>query len=146
MTGHNFHLKYLRKIKGYGNRWKTPILFTLIFRSRGMIPSTNLDLLGSLHGRSPQMHWLSSLSFLWWLWNAFLSPELRVYSRFGFQVGHSKLKSSLSSQWSLVRNFVRDFVCISFVRLTSLWEQSQTKLMQKKLHTRNHWIERLGLR
>ena len=59
------------------------------------------------------------------------------------------LKPSLSSQWSLVRSFVRDFVCISFVWLTSLWEQSHTKLMQKKsrmkLRTRLHWLERLGL-
>ena len=44
------------------------------------------------------------------------------------------LKPSLSSQWSLVR----DSVCISFVWLTSLWEQSHTKLMQKKSHTKLH--------
>ena len=58
------------------------------------------------------------------------------------------LKPSFSSQWSLVQNFVRDFVCISFVWLNSLWEQSHTKLMQKKyrmkLRTRLHWLERLG--
>ena len=63
----------------------------------------------------------------------------------------------LLSQWSLVQNFVRDFVqdlvrnfvCISFVWPTSLWEQSQTKLMLKKSHTklcrRLHWLKRLGL-
>ena len=43
---------------------------------------------------------------------------------------------------------VRDFLCISFVWLTSLWKQSHTKLMQKKscmkLCTRLHWLERLG--
>ena len=58
------------------------------------------------------------------------------------------LKPSLSGQWSCVQSFVRDFVCISFAWLTSLWEQSQTKLMQKKsrtkLHTRLHLLERLG--
>ena len=41
-------------------------------------------------------------------------------------------------------------VCISFVWLTSLWEQSRTKLMQKKscakLGLRLHWLERLGFR
>ena len=31
-----------------------------------------------------------------------------------------QFKPCLSSQWSLVRRFVRDFVCISFVWLTSL--------------------------
>ena len=59
------------------------------------------------------------------------------------------LKPSLSSQWSLVRSFIRDLVYINFVWLTSLWEQSHTKLMQKKfctkLRMRLHWLERLGL-
>ena len=60
------------------------------------------------------------------------------------------LKPSPSSQWSLVRSFVWDFIWISFVWLASLREQSQTKLMQKKscikLRTRLHWLERLGFR
>ena len=59
------------------------------------------------------------------------------------------MKFSLSSQWSLVLSFVWDFVCISFVWLTSLWEQSHTKLIQKKSHTklrnRLQWLERLSL-
>ena len=58
-----------------------------------------------------------------------------------------RLKPSPSSQWSLLRSFVRDFVCISFVWLTSLRQQSHTKLMQKKsltkLRTRLHKLERL---
>ena len=60
----------------------------------------------------------------------------------------SILKPSLSSQWSLVWSFVRDFFCISFVWLCSQREVSQTKLMQTKsrtkLCTRLHWLERLG--
>ena len=58
------------------------------------------------------------------------------------------VKPSPSSQWSLIRSFVQDLFCISFVWLTSLWEHSHTKLMQKKSHaklrTRLHWLERLG--
>ena len=42
------------------------------------------------------------------------------------------LKPSLSIQWSLVQSFAWDSVCISFVQLTSLWEQIHTELMQKK--------------
>ena len=60
------------------------------------------------------------------------------------------IKPSLSSQWSLVRSFVEDSICISFVWLTSLWEQKHTKLMQKKSctkrRTRLHWLESLGLK
>ena len=60
------------------------------------------------------------------------------------------LKPSLFSQWSLLWSFVQDFVFIRFVWLTSLWEQSQTELMQKrsrtKLRIRLHWLERLGFR
>ena len=56
----------------------------------------------------------------------------------------TSLKPSLSSQWSLVQSFVRVFVCISYV-----WEQSHTKRMKKKSHTKLHtgllWLERLGL-
>ena len=58
------------------------------------------------------------------------------------------IKPSLSCQWSLVPSFIRDFVCIIFVWLTSLWEKSYKKLMQKKsctnLRTKLHWLERLG--
>ena len=42
-----------------------------------------------------------------------------------------------TTEWS----FVRDFVCISFVWLTPLWEQSQTKLMQTKPRTRLKWLK-----
>ena len=52
----------------------------------------------------------------------------------------SLVKPSLSSQWSLLRTFIRDFFCISFVWLCSQREVSQTKLMQTmsptKLRTR----------
>ena len=52
-------------------------------------------------------------------------------------------------KWSHIRSFVRDFVCITFVWVTTLWEQSETKLIQKKSHTkfctRLHYLERLGL-
>ena len=68
----------------------------------------NPDLLGSLHGRSPQMHWLSSLSFLWWLWNAFLSPEVRFYLRFRFQVGTSL--NHLNHCTKLCMTFLKCFV------------------------------------
>ena len=51
-------------------------------------------------------------------------------------------KPSLSSQWSLVQSFVWDFVCISFVWLTSLWEQSHRKQMQKK--SSNAWVVKIG--
>ena len=58
----------------------------------------------------------------------------------------SSLKPSLSSQWSPIQSFVRDFFCISFV--CSQREMSQTKLTQTKsrtkLHTRLHWLERLS--
>ena len=60
----------------------------------------------------------------------------------------ANLQSSLSSQWSLVQSFIQDFVHISFVWLTSLREQSHTKLMQNKSRTklcmRLHWLKRLG--
>ena len=59
------------------------------------------------------------------------------------------LKPSLSTQWSLVRSFLREFFCIRIV--VWLWSQgevSRTKLMQKKsstkLRMRLHWLERLG--
>ena len=55
-------------------------------------------------------------------------------------------KLSLSSQWSLKRSSLGDFVCVSFLWLTFLWEQSKTKLMQTKprmkLCTRFHGPER----
>ena len=58
------------------------------------------------------------------------------------------LRLRLNYQWSLIRSLIRDFICISFVWLTSLKEQSKTKLMQTKprmkLRTRLHWLERLG--
>ena len=61
-----------------------------------------------------------------------------------------RLEPSLSTQWSLVWSFIRDFFCISFVWLCSQRELSQTKLMQTmsrtKLCTRLHWLERLGFR
>ena len=44
----------------------------------------------------------------------------------------ASLKPSLSSQWSLIWNFIQDFFCINFVWLCSLREMSQTKLMQMK--------------
>ena len=46
--------------------------------------------------------------------------EINYYAYFS-KVDLTK-KPSLSTQWSLIRSFVRDFVCISFVWLTSLWE------------------------
>ena len=46
------------------------------------------------------------------------------------------LKPGLSSQWSIVQGFIRDFFCIGFVWLSSQREVSQTKLMQTKSHTK----------
>ena len=67
-----------------------------------------------------------------------------------FKIHKVGLKPSLFSQWSLIRSFVRDFFCISFVWLCSQREVSQTKLMQTKsrtkLYTRLHWLEWLGFR
>ena len=62
----------------------------------------------------------------------------------------SSLKPSLSSQWSLIQSFVRDFFCISFVWLCSQREMSQTKLMQKKSLVRSFiqgsWLKLQGLK
>ena len=66
--------------------------------------------------------------------NTKIHPRRKV--SFYWVNGFVKLKPGLSSQWSLVRSFIRDLVCISFVWLTPLWEQSHTQLMQKKSRTK----------
>ena len=67
-------------------------------------------------------------------WNQCIpKKEMRHVSAFSSKFS---LKPYLSGQWSIVRNFVRGFVCISFVWLTSLWELIQTKLMQMKPRTK----------
>ena len=88
----------------------------------------------------------SSLHFRFGNWNVKQVSELdktRLKSLSGCAT-IDKLKPSLSSQWSLIRSFVWDFFCISFVWLSSKREVSQTKSCMK-LHTRLHWLERLGL-
>ena len=73
-----------------------------------------------------------------------------IYQAYSFlEITAYILKPSLSSQCSLVQSLVRDFVCISFVRLTYLLVQSQTKPMETKplmkLRKRLHQLKRPGL-
>ena len=71
-----------------------------------------------------------------------------IHIKFVIEGENRRNKPSLSSQWRIVRSFIWEFVYISCVWLTSLWEQSHIKLMQRKSHTklrtRFHWLERLG--
>ena len=82
----------------------------------------------------------------------YLKPKMFNFSNkhlFKKKMVKFHLKPSLSTQWSLVRSFLREFFCIRIV--VWLWSQgevSRTKLMQKKsstkLRMRLHWLERLG--
>ena len=86
----------------------------------------------------------------YWVPLCFFNPNrlYTIYFRFlKTKISYHRLKPSLFSQWSLVRSFIWDYFCISFVWLCSQREVSQTKRMQTKsrtkLKTRLHWVERL---
>ena len=117
--------------------------FYIILQNTGFTKTFTLTVLTHFH---------SQCFTIWSLFQkVFFQPKSFVhYNLFSFPKNENLISQpSLSSQWSLVRSFIWDFFCISFVWLCSQRGVSQTKLMQKKsrtkLRTRLHWLERLGL-